>query len=443
MEKRLPQSIEAEEGVLGGIIIDPEAIGEVVDFLSARDFYRDAHRTIYEVIVQLYQRREPADFITICDELERRGKLDAVGGASAITSLINAVPTSGNVEYYGRIVERTATARRLIHAAGQIAALAYEQDAQALEKATQLLLSLERHKVADAFVGMPTLIKAYMEELDLLHAHKGAPTGVPTGFHDLDRLTGGLQNSDLIILAARPGGGKTSLALGIGYNAATCGKHVAIISLEMGKMQLMRRLMAMRSCIELQRLRLGWVQDEEWEQVVTAMEDLSALPIWISDAPGSPISAIRKQLRALKEQHGHIDLLIVDYLQLLTPEEAAGDKNRVNELGKISRDLKLLALELDIPILALAQLSRAVEQRQSKIPQLSDLRESGSIENDADIVMFVYREEMYYPETERKNIADLIVGKHRNGPVGDMQLYWHKELAMFRPLAVSALESPQ
>lgn len=443
MEKMVPQNPEAECGVLGSIIIDPEAIADVADFLSARDFYRDAHRSIYEVIVRLYQRHQPADFITICDELERAGKLEAVGGASYITSLINQVPTSGNVEYYGRIVARTATARRLIHAAGQIATLAYEQDEQALSKATQLLLTLERREIATAFVGMPALTKAYMEELDLLHAHKGALTGVPTGFSDLDRLTGGLQRSDLIILAARPGGGKTSLALNIAYNAASCGKHVAVISLEMGKMQLMRRLMAMRSRIELQRLRLGWVQDGEWEQVVEAMEDLSALPIWISDAPGEPISVIRKQLRSLIAEHGRIDLLVVDYLQLLSPEEAAGDKTRVNELGRISRDLKLLALECDIPILALAQLSRAVETRQSKIPQLSDLRESGSIENDADIVMFVYREEMYDPHTERKNIADLIIGKHRNGPVGDMQLYWQKELTAFRSLEVSALGEPR
>lgn len=443
MEKRLPYSSEAESGVLGSIIIDPEAVGEVADFLKAQDFYREAHRTMYEVIMHLYRRHEPADFITICDELERAGKLEEVGGASYITSLINEVPTSGNVEYYARIVQRAAVARRLIHAAGQIAALAYEQDEKALEKAGQMLSALELRGSRSTFITMRDLMNRYMEELDMLHSHRGALTGVPTGFGDLDRLTGGLQRADLIILAARPGGGKTSLALNLAENAARTGKHVAIVSLEMGNPQLARRFMSMTSRIDLQRLRTGWIEDEEWERVIEAAAELSELPICTSDMPVSSVAAIRQQLRSLTREHGEIDLLIVDYLQLLTADEAAGDKNRVVELGRISRGLKLLALEANIPILALAQLSRAVETRQSKIPQLSDLRESGSIENDADIVMFVYREEMYHPETERKNIADLIVAKHRNGPVGEMQLYWQKELTAFRPLEVSALEEPR
>lgn len=443
MEKRLPFNPEAEAGVLGGIIIDPEAIAEVVDFLKAGDFHRDAHRTIYEVILQLYQCREPADFITICDELERRNRLEDVGGASYITSLINEVPTSGNVAYYGRIVERTATARRLIHTAGQIAALAYAQDAQALEKAEQMLSALERRGSRSTFITMRDLMNRYMEELDMLHSHRGALTGVPTGYSDLDRLTGGLQRADLIILAARPGGGKTSLALNLTENAARAGKHVAIVSLEMGNPQLARRFMAASSHIDLQRLRTGWIEDEEWEHVIAAASELSELPICTSDMPVSSVAAIRQQLRILQREHGEIDLLIVDYLQLLTADEAAGDKNRVVELGRISRGLKLLALEANIPILALAQLSRAVETRQSKIPQLSDLRESGSIENDADLVMFIYREEMYHPDTERKNIADIIVAKHRNGPVGDIQLYWQPHLTAFRPLEASALEEPR
>src|SRR5256884_2310915 len=290
VEKLLPQNIEAECGVLGSIIIDPEAIVQVADFLHADDFYRDAHRTIYEVILHLYEQREAADFITICDELERHNKLENVGGASYITSLINLVPTSGNVEYYGRIVERNAILRRLIEAAGQIAAVAYqEEDADvALDKAEQLIFNISQRHARSDFALLRDILSAYMNKLDQLHERRGTIVGVPTGFTDLDRLTGGLQRSDLIILAARPSIGKSSLALSLAHNAAVKYHHsVAIFSLEMSKEQLVQRLLSMDAGIDQQRLRTGWIEDDEWDRIIYAMGTLSEANIWIDDTAGT------------------------------------------------------------------------------------------------------------------------------------------------------------
>ena len=386
MEKLLPQNIEAECGVLGSIIIDPEAIVQVAEFLFPDDFYRDAHRTIYEVIIQLYEQREAADFITICDELERRNKLEDVGGASYITSLINLVPTSGNVEYYGRIVERNAILRRLIEAAGQIAAIAYqEEDADvALDKAEQLIFNISQRHARSDFTLLRDILSAYMNKLDQLHERRGTIVGVPTGFTDLDHLTGGLQKSDLIILAARPAVGKTSLALTMAHNTAIKHQHsVAIFSLEMSKEQLVQRLLSMDAAIDQQRLRTVWIEDDEWERIVYAMGTLSEANIWIDDTAGISTVEMRSKARRLHAER-NIDLIIVDYLQLMQSMSGSGkrNENRVQEISEISRNLKSLARELNVPVLALAQLSRAVESRQSKVPQLSDLRESGSIEQD-------------------------------------------------------------
>jgi replicative DNA helicase len=440
VEKLLPQNIEAECGVLGSIIIDPEAVVLVADFLQPEDFYRDAHRTVYEVILQLYEQREPADFITICDELERLSKLEQVGGASYITSLINQVPTSGNVEYYGRIVERTAILRRLIHAAGEIAATAYEEgDADtALNKAEQLIFSIgQRHSRSD-FSSLRELLSDYMQKLDQLHERRGSIVGVPTGFTDLDRLTGGLQKSDLIILAARPSLGKSSLALSMAHNSAIKHKQsIAIFSLEMSKEQLVQRLLSMDAGIDQQRLRTGWIEDDEWERIIFSMGILSEANIWIDDTSALSTIEMRSKARRLQAEHG-VDVIIVDYLQLM--QSSVGGKrneNRVQEISEISRNLKALARELDVPVLALAQLSRAVESRQSKVPQLSDLRESGSLEQDADIVMFIYRDDVYNQDSERKNIADIIVAKHRNGPVGEVSLYFQASQTRFCDLEVT------
>jgi replicative DNA helicase len=583
VEKLLPQNIEAECGVLGSIIIDPEAIVQVSDFLHPDDFYRDAHRTIYEVILQLYEEHEPADFITICDELERRNKLEEVGGASYITSLINQVPTSGNVEFYGRIVERTAILRRLIHAAGQIAAIAYEEgDADiALDKAEQLIFNISQRHARSDFMHMRDVLSEYMNKLDQLHEHRGTIVGVPTGFTDLDRLTGGMQKSDLVVLAARPGVGKSSLALSLAHNAALKYHHsIAFFSLEMSKDQLAQRLLSMDAGIDQQRLRTGRIEEDEWDRIVYAMDTLSEANIWIDDTAGISTIEMRSKARRLHAAHT-IDLIIVDYLQLM--QATIGGKrneNRVQEISEISRSLKGLARELNIPVLALAQLSRAVENRQSKVPQLSDLRESGclsgetliylpdkgaykpieqlvgqtgfqvlalntetwnlepcrvsrafatgykpvyrittrlgrairatanhqfltmhgwqrveelssgirialprrlyrlvqndvywdeiisiepagesevydltvdelhnfvagdiivhnSIEQDSDIVMFIYRDDVYNPESERKNIADIIIAKHRNGPVGEISLYFQANQTRFRDLELN------
>ena len=440
MEKLLPQNIEAECGVLGSIIIDPEAIVQVSDFLHADDFYRDAHHTIYEVILQLYEEHEPADFITICDELERRNRLEEVGGESYITSLINQVPTSGNVEFYARIVERTAILRRLIHAAGQIAAIAYEEgDADiALDKAEQLIFNISQRHARSDFTHMRDVLAEYMNKLDKLHERRGTIVGVPTGFTDLDRITGGLQKSDLIVLAARPGIGKSSLALSLAHNAAL--KYytsIAVFSLEMSKDQLAQRLLSMDAGIDQQRLRTGIIEEDEWDRIVYAMDTLSESNIWIDDTAGISTMEMRSKARRLQAEHG-IDLIIVDYLQLM--QATIGGKrneNRVQEISEISRSLKGLARELNIPVLALAQLSRAVESRQSKVPQLSDLRESGSIEQDSDIVMFIYRDDLYNQESERKNIADIIIAKHRNGPIGEISLYFQASQTRFRDLELN------
>jgi len=405
VEKLLPQNIEAECGVLGSIIIDPEAIVQVSDFLRADDFYRDVHHTIYEVILQLYEEHEPADFITICDELERRNKLEEVGGASYITSLINQVPTSGNVEFYARIVERAAILRRLIHAAGQIAAIAYEEgDADiALDKAEQLIFNISQRHARSDFAHMRDVLAEYMNKLDQLHERRGTIVGVPTGFTDLDRITGGLQKSDLIVLAARPGIGKTSLALSLAHNTALkYHNSIAVFSLEMSKDQLAQRLLSMDARIDQQRLRTGIIEEDEWERIVFAMDTLSESNIWIDDTAGISTMEMRSKARRLQAEHG-IDLIIVDYLQLM--QATIGGKrneNRVQEISEISRSLKGLARELNVPVLALAQLSRAVESRQSKVPQLSDLRESGCLTGETLV---------YLPNTGTYKPIEQLVGQ--------------------------------
>jgi replicative DNA helicase len=434
--RMLPQSIEAECGVLGSILIDPEAIVQIADFLHPEDFYRDAHQTLYEVILHLYEAHEPADFITICDELERRGKLESAGGAAYITSLINGVPTSGNVEYYGHIVAQKALYRRLIHACGEIAAVAYQEEENALEQAEQAIFTLG---AASAPRGEATTLAQVMTEcmqrLDTVHSQSSDVIGTPTGFRALDVPLGGLQPSDLIIVAARPGMGKTAFALNIAAHAAEHQMNVGVFSLEMSRQQLGLRLLAQIAQIDQQRLRMGWVHDDEWEHLIEQTQRLSEAPIWIDDTPGLSVTTLRSKARRLHAQHP-LGLLIVDYLQLMHAMiDGKRPQNREQEVTEISRGLKSLAKELNVPVLALAQLSRAVEGRASKIPQLSDLRESGSQEQDADVVLFIYREEMYAPENlEAKGTADIIIAKQRNGPVGTIRLGFEASQTRFYPL---------
>lgn len=436
-EPTMPQSIEAECGVLGSCIIDPEAIVEIADFLKPEHFYRDGHRTIYTLMLSLYEQQIPADFITICDRLEAQGTLQDIGGPGYVSALINQVPTSGNVEYYARIVWGHAVKRALAHTAGKIAAFAYSdmEAEQALEQAQQEIYEINQDGVANDYTSDTATLIPVWQKLETIcePGRRGTLTGVPSGFTDLDRVTGGFQDADLIILAARPRVGKTSMAMSIARNVALqSGMVVAVNSLEMSKEQLMQRMLSMEAGVDLQKLRTGWVEDGEWERLVPAMERLSSGRILIDDTAAISLMSLKSKLRRLMKKHP-VKMLIVDYLQLMTVGDTRG--NRVEVVGEITAGLKAIAKDCNIPVLALAQLSRTVEARQSKVPQLSDLRESGSIENDADIVLFIYRDELYNPETDRKNIADLIVAKHRNGPEGEVSLYFEKSQTKFMDLS--------
>lgn len=429
-----PHNIEAEESVLGSLLLDRDAIIRVAATLKPDDFYRGAHATIYRVILDLYNRREPADLLTVAAELERREELDNVGGIPALSTLFNAVPTAVHVEYYGKIVERTALLRRIIAAGAQIVNIGYNErleSDEALDAAQRAIHEVAQNRGARDFVSIRDILEAYFDKLDYIQQHRGEVIGVPTGFQDLDQLTGGFQKSDLIIMAARPGVGKTSMSLGLAYHAALHGKTVAIFNLEMPAEQLVQRLLAMETGIDSHRLRLGHINDDEWERISHAFGKLSELQVFIDDTPGIGIMELRSKARRLQAERG-LDFVQVDYLQLMQGTRR-GD-NRVQEVSEISRGLKGLARELNVPVLAMAQLSRGVESRANHVPMLSDLRESGSIEQDADMVMFIYREEMYDPETEKKGIAELHIAKHRNGPVGVVNLRFFEKTTRFADL---------
>lgn len=431
----VPANPEAEEAVLGSILIDPDAIIKVAPTLRAEDFYLEKHRWIYQAALDLYERRQPPDFITICDELERRGQLQEVGGPAYITELINAVPTAFHVEHYASIVERTSVLRRLISAAGQIAQLAYEDKGEIdeiVDRAEEIVFGVSEHRLQRFLVPIRQVMNDVITRIDYLASHQGELLGVPTGFRLLDKLLGGFQKSDLIILAARPSVGKTSLALNIAANAAKrYGQRVAFFSLEMSAEQLVQRLLAAETGIDQQRLRLGQIREEEWPLLMEAAGALSNTMMFIDDTPALSALELRTKARRIHAEHG-LDFIVVDYLQLMRGDARA--ENRVQEISYISRALKWLARELNVPVLALSQLSRAVESRPDKRPMLSDLRESGSIEQDADVVLFIYREDMYDEDTDRQNIADVIVAKHRNGPTGVVSLYFKKELTQFLEL---------
>jgi len=430
-DKMIPQNVEAEEAVLGSLLIDPEALYRVSPFLKGEDFYVQKNAWVYEAVLAIHERREPVDFVTLCDELERRGQLEEVGGAAHITSLINAVPSAIHAEAYGHIVEQAAIRRRLISAASQIAQLAYQEVEdvdQVVDQAEQALFSVSQRRITRDLTPIQELIRRYYDRIEYLHAHQGEPLGVPTGYIDIDRLLGGLQRSDFVIIAARPSVGKTSLCLSIARNAARHGQHVAIFSLEMSGEQIVQRLVSAETGIDTQRLRLGDLRDDEWPLFVQATGKLADLPVFIDDTPSISALQLRTKARRLHSEHG-LDLIIVDYLQLMTGDVRS--ENRVQEVSYISRSLKAIARELDLPVVAASQLSRAVEQRTDKRPVLADLRESGSLEQDADVVMFIYRDELYHPETEKQHIADIIVAKHRNGPTGTVQLFFRNRLAQF------------
>jgi replicative DNA helicase len=434
-DKTTPANLEAEESVLGALLIDPDAVIKVASFLRADDFYREKNGWIYQAVIDLHERRQPADFVTVVDELERRNQLQETGGAAYVIALINNTPTAVHVEHYAHIVERTATLRRLIGAASQIAALAYEEADdldEVVDRAEQLIFGVSERRVRRDLTPIRQIMHGVVDRIDFLHRHKGGILGVPSGFSKIDKLLGGFQKSDLIVLAARPGVGKTSLALNIAVNAAKrYGQRVAFFSLEMSNEQLVQRLLAAETGINQQRLRSGEIQDDEWQMLVEAAGVLSDTLLFVDDTPAMSALELRTKARRLQAEFG-LDLLIVDYLQLMRSD--ARVENRVQEISYITRSLKSLARELEAPLLALSQLSRAVESRSDHKPILSDLRESGSIEQDSDIVMFIYREELVKENTERKNIADIIVAKHRNGPTDIVPLYFNKELTRFADL---------
>lgn len=437
-DKTVPANSEAEEAVLGSLLIDPDGVLKVASFLEAEDFYRERNGWIYRAILDLHERREPADFVTLCDELERRNLLQEVGGASYITQLINNVPSAAYAEHYGHIVERTATLRRLIDAAGQIASLAYEEAQEVdevVDRAEQIIFGVAERRVRRDLVPVRQVMHEVVDRVDYLHRHQGQILGVPSGFTYLDRLLGGFQKSDLIILAARPAVGKTSLSLNFALNAARrFRKVVAYFSLEMSAEQLVLRLLSTETGIDQQRLRRGEIEDHEWDVIMAAAGELSGTMLFIDDTPAMSALELRTKARRLQAEHG-LDLIVVDYLQLMRGDNRS--ENRVQEISYISRALKGLARELEAPVIALSQLSRAIESRSDHKPMLSDLRESGSIEQDSDIVMFIYREDMSKENSDKKNIADIIVAKHRNGPTDTIPLYFRKELTKFENLEMT------
>lgn len=435
--KTVPNNIEAEEALLGALLIDPDVIVQVATVIEPDDFYVKRYGWIYDAIRHLHDQRQPVDFLTLTDELERRNRLADVGGAAQISTLINAVPSSVHAYHYAEIVRRTAIMRQLIAAASDIARMAYEDqedEKDVVDKAEQLIFQVsERHQGRD-LIPVRSIMRGVIDEIEELHRRHGEILGVPTDFRELDKLLGGLQKSDLIIVAARPGMGKTSLALTVALNAAkNHNMRVAVFSLEMSNEQLVQRLLSQEAHIDGQRLRLGRITDDEWGRLAAAAATLTECPIYIDDSAGLSPFELRTKARRMHADTG-MDLLIVDYMQLMN----AGKKseNRVQEISFISRALKQLARELNVPVMALSQLSRQVESRSDKHPQLSDLRESGSIEQDADVVMFVYRDEVYNENTEFKNIAEIIVAKHRHGPTDSINLYFDRRLTRFADLAV-------
>lgn len=433
-----PQNTEAEASLLGALLIDPEAIVKIADSVTSDDFYDERHHHIYEAAKQLYDKHQPVDVLTLADTLKATGFLEMVGGAPYLTELTNFVPTAAHVEQYAEIVAQKALRRRLIKASQDIIGLGYDEAhdlKQLVEEAeTRLFEVSQRHVKQDVF-SLETILSESFDRLDELHKDKGKIRGVPTGYKDLDGMLAGLQRSDLFILAARPSMGKTALALNIAHNVAIKAREpVLIFSLEMSKEQLVDRLLAMESGVDAWALRTGNLSDADFEKIGAAMGTLSEAPIFIDDTPGITVSDLRTKSRREAHQR-QLGLVIVDYLQLMSGgSRFGGDGNRVQEISEISRGLKGIARELNVPLMALSQLSRSVENRSPQIPQLADLRESGSIEQDADVVAFIYREEYYNPETDRRNIADILVKKHRNGPTGGVELYFERDKQRFRSL---------
>lgn len=431
-----PQNTDAEASLLGAILIDTDAIVKIADLVRPDDFYEERHQRIYEAILSLYEKHQPIDVLTLSDQLKGTGFLDIVGGAAYLTELTNFVPTATHVEQYADIVSQKALRRRLIKASQDIVGLGYDEARglqELIEEAETRLFEVSQRHVKQDITSIETILSESFDRLDELHKDKGKIRGVPTGFKDMDNILAGLQRSDLFILAARPSMGKTAFSLNLAHNVAVkSNEAVLVFSLEMSKEQLVDRMLSMESGVDAWALRTGNLTDADFEKIGHAMGTLSEAQIYIDDTPSITVSDLRTKAR--REAHLRpLGLIIVDYLQLMSGgSRFAGEGNRVQEISEISRGLKAIARELNVPLIALSQLSRSVENRHPQIPQLADLRESGSIEQDADVVAFIYREEYYNPETDRKNITDIFIKKHRNGPTGAVELYFDREKQRFR-----------
>lgn len=435
-ERIPPQDIDAEQSVLGAMLLDREAVFRTMEILRPEDFYRESHRIIYEAILKLNETGSPVDLITISDELRRLDKLEQVGGVTYVATLTNLVPTAANVEYYARIVEEKALARALIQITTRVASQSYEGNESSekiLADAERALMELGGSRDASALTPVFNILPEAFEQIEFAYKNQGKINGVPTGFIELDRMTTGLQPGDLIILAARPSAGKTSLGVQIGQQAAIKNQvSVAVFSLEMSKQQLVQRILCSEAMLDQFKVRQGNLAEEDWAKLTQVAGYVANAPIYIDDTAAMTVREMRAKARRLKAEKG-LGLIVIDYLQLMQGNRRTD--NRQQEIAEISRALKALAKELNVPVLALSQLSRAVEQRQDKRPIMSDLRESGSLEQDADVVMFIYRDEYYNPDTEKKGIAEIIIAKQRNGPVGSVELGFFKEFTKFVNLA--------
>ncbi len=434
-----PQNIDAEQSLLGSLMMDKDGMLKVADFLSADDFYKRNHQYIFEAMLDLYTKSEPIDILSLTNRLKEKNKIDEVGGGDYLSSLVNTVPTSAHLVHYGKIIQNNSTLRKLIAAAADITKICFEEADdmdKLLDNAEQALFRVSQKHITQKFSPIRDTLTEAIERIDRLHKGDGATRGVKTGFTDLDNTLAGLQKSDLVILAARPSLGKTSLALDMVKNIAIKEKvAVGIFSLEMSKEQLVDRMICSIAQVDLWKLRTGKLsyhgENSDFEKINKAYSALSDAPIYIDDGLSSNVLQMRTMARRLQMEHG-LGLIVIDYLQLI---QGRGGDNRVQEISEISRSLKALARELNVPVLALSQLSRAVESRDNQIPRLSDLRESGSIEQDADVVMFIYREDRVKKNCERPNIAEVIIAKHRNGPLGKAELYFEESQASFKNLA--------
>ncbi len=434
-EKNEPNNLEAEVSLLGAILIDPDAIVKVADKISEKDFFDPRNRAIYKAMAKLYDSHQAIDILTVSNQLKNFKDLEIAGGPSYLTEITNFVPTASHVEEYANIVVQKSFRRRLILASHEIGELVKDDTkdlSQLIEESETKIFDVSQNQIKQNIVSLESILAESFDRLDELHKDKKKIRGIPTGFTDLDNMLAGFQRSDLLVLAARPSMGKTALALNFAHKVAVSSqKPVLMFSLEMSKEQLVDRLLAMESGVNAFNLRTGNLTDADFEKIGNALGTLSEAQIYIDDSPGITINDLRTKAR--RESHKReIGLIIVDYLQLMSGARANSDGNRVQEISEISRGLKIIARELNVPVLALSQLSRSVENRSPQIPQLADLRESGSIEQDADVVLFIYREEYYKPDTDRQKITDIYIKKHRNGPTGKVELYFDNEKQRFR-----------